>query len=738
MTASRSKPLVGYSDPLTVKPGDQIAFMVSSEIGSYRAEIGRFGHSATEGALGFHVVDSPISAEYPGRYKELRSGSYAVVPDHDLLGALSSFTIQAWIYPTTPEAGQQGLVTKWVESKGVGYALSVGEDGGIELWLEAIDHNPIRCGTEKPLRAGEWYFVAAAYDHLAGAVALYQRPVRVWPQDSSSATLRTTVSEAFHGSADALECDLLIGAYWETPEVPAGFFNGKIEAPVLFNRALDDDELERLEKTGTLPDPTSGPIAAWDFSVDIPSQVIRDASPNSLDGKTINTPARGVTGRRWTGADQNWSLAPEEYAAIHFHDDDLDDAGWEADFTLTVPEDWESGVYAARVHGGDAEDFIPFFVAPDGKRTSNEIAFLASTLTYQAYANSYMFGLEKYSPKSIEEEDVYVAKHGLKGLYDTHNDGSGVYYASRRRPITMRPFYRAQNIGAYARLSADLLLVDWLEAKDFSFDTITDEDLHYQGLDLLGQYKVLITSSHPEYWTSSMMEALEEYLDEGGHVMYLGGNGLYWVTAIDPERPWIIEVRRGESGTRTWQAGPGEYYSSTTGELGGIWRFRGRPTQGILGVGFSGWGTEFAVPYHRQPDSFDPRAAFIFEGIDDNEIIGDFGTVLGGAAGYEVDRFDFELGTPPHALLLATTGARPDAFQPVAEELLDVVRSNEVPNVDKFVRTDMVYFETASNGAVFSTSSITWSGSLGHNNYDNNVSRITENVLRQFASKPRP
>jgi N,N-dimethylformamidase len=33
---------------------------------------------------------------------------------------------------------------------------------------------------------------------------------------------------------------------------------------------------------------------------------------------------------------------------------------------------------------------------------------------------------------------------------------------------------------------------------------------------------------------------------------------------------------------------------------------------------------------------------------------------------------------------------------------------------------------------VFSTSSIAWSGSLSYNNYDNDVSRITENVLRRF------
>ena len=50
----------------------------------------------------------------------------------------------------------------------------------------------------------------------------------------------------------------------------------------------------------------------------------------------------------------------------------------------------------------------------------------------------------------------------------------------------------------------------------------------------------------------------------------------------------------------------------------------------------------------------------------------------------------------------------------------------------------MVFFETPSGGAVFSVGSITWFGSLSHNDYDNPVSRITDNVLRAFASEQWP
>jgi N,N-dimethylformamidase len=44
----------------------------------------------------------------------------------------------------------------------------------------------------------------------------------------------------------------------------------------------------------------------------------------------------------------------------------------------------------------------------------------------------------------------------------------------------------------------------------------------------------------------------------------------------------------------------------------------------------------------------------------------------------------------------------------------------------------MAFGETPAGGALFATSSIAWCGSLSHNAYDNNVSRITWNVLQRF------
>jgi N,N-dimethylformamidase len=229
-----------------------------------------------------------------------------------------------------------------------------------------------------------------------------------------------------------------------------------------------------------------------------------------------------------------------------------------------------------------------------------------------------------------------------------------------------------------------------------------------------------------------MLDALESYLDGGGRAMYLGGNGLYWVTAIDPDTPHIVEVRRGQRGTGTWRSEEGESYLQSTGEPGGLWRERGRPPQRYVGVGMTAQGFDRSLPYVREAGSEDPRAAWIFDGVGDGPI-GDYGLCLGGAAGFEIDRSDHALGTPPHALVLASARGFSDSYQHVVEEV-GASNSLQGGSVEPRVRADMVFYETPNGGAVFSTGSITWCGSLSHAGYRNDVSRITDNVLRRFAA----
>ena len=110
------------------------------------------------------------------------------------------------------------------------------------------------------------------------------------------------------------------------------------------------------------------------ISKNIASTHIVDKTSNHLNGFIINLPCRGMTGYNWTADEMVFHHKPEEYGAIHFHDDDIDDARWDVDFTYKVPDLIRSGVYAARLRingeSAETEDFIPFVIKPPKGKTT--------------------------------------------------------------------------------------------------------------------------------------------------------------------------------------------------------------------------------------------------------------------------------------------------------------------------------------------------------------------------------
>ena len=729
--------VVGYADHLSAQPGDTIAFMVSSAAPRYRADIVRIIHGDINPkgpGMKETVVDTPVNREYVGARQALPLGSHVSVADHAALRLGGSMTVTAWIAATRHDPiapgggaadGDQGIVAKW-SPDGTGYGLVVENDGRLALWLGGGEGRIEKIRAQTPLRAWvpsipgaanaprpqhvtttAWYFVAAAFDAAAGRVTLTQEPLT----DFSFDPTRAAVEQPTRIKAVATNtAPLLIAALGANGSTIAGHFNGKIENPRVYGRALTRAELDAIRQ-GRGP---ADAVAAWDFSVDIATTRIVDTSTRKLHGVAVNMPTRAVTGHNWSGEEMDFKHARSQYGAIYFHDDDLEDAKWQPGFEFKLPADFKSGVYAARLRTETAEDYVPFFVRPRKGTATAKIAFLVPTFSYLAYGGTGNQGFN------------------ILSNYAHHTDGSGIGYSSRLRPITnMRPKITTRNPWQFME---DTYIVDWLDAKGLAADIITDQDLHFEGAALLAPYKVVLTGSHPEYYSHEMLEGLHTYLEKGGRVVYMGGNGFYWVTPMDANGRFI-ELRRRD-GTEHWQGAPGESYHSLTGEPGGLWRFRGIPPQRYFGVGFTAQGFDKGSPYKRMPGSFDPRAAFIFEGIGADEVIGDFPSLaLGeGAAGQEIDRVDYALGSPPHTLILAQSFGHSDAYQHVVEEV-NTSDSRQGGTVNKLVHADLAYLEYPHGGAVFSTGSIAWCASLSYNNYANNVSRITENVVRRFASE---
>lgn len=710
LTTDRER-LVGYAEPWSVSPGESVRFMVRSTEPRYAARVVQLIHGDTRAhapGLKERTVVTAIDGEYQGRAETYPVGSHVIVPDSPALELASGFTLAAWIFPTLPGRGAQGLLTK-SSADGKGYGLVIDDRGAVALRIGGLE-----VSTGVPLRVGQWYFVAGAYDAARGAARVEHRLFPTWPMSDAHAVAAMDVRGPVAGSGGPF----VMAGWWSGhADDVAGHFDGKIESAVVFAAPLDEGAVATLAAGGR-PEHTGPLVAAWDFSIDTPTDLVHDVA-GALDGRTVNMPARGMSGHTFGGGERAWTLAPETHRAIHFHSDDLQDCRWDVAFELTVPDTLPSGIYAAKLTAGDITDHVPFFVRPKDGRAAAPVLFLVPTNSYLAYANF--------------RED-FATKNGVLGLYHMHADGSAMFYSSRRRPIVnLRPgslfnILEVGKTGAPHQFNADLYLVDWLTEKGIAHDVATDEDLDREGAALLSRYRVVLTGSHPEYWSTPMLDALQEYLGGGGRLMYLGGNGLIWATSFDPAGRHLVEVRRGGSGGAR-SATPGEAYHSTTGEFGGYWRGRGRAPNRLVGVGSIAQGFDRSSPYVRQPGATDPRAAWIFEGVPDGPI-GDFGLTMGGAAGFEVDAANDSLGTPPHTLIVASALE----FSPTYEHQNPMHVAGTDIDQHPPMRADMVFFETPNGGAVFSVGSIAYLGALSHNGYDNDISRITENVLRRFAA----
>lgn len=737
--------VLGYAWPLIVSPGDPIAFHLSSAtLDTAEAAVVRIRLADPDpNGPGIKETEpgTPIDGPVPLRFQPIHPGSCAVVPDAPALTGFDAFSVGCYLWPTLLEAGAQTIIARWRDDAREGWRLGLDADGCLELVIGAGGRT-WRVATSRPVMEREWALVGASFDPGTGQMSVFQLSV-----DRQGGRDRTEFASS--PGPEAVTCPaglpLTMAAHpRDGGPLTAAHFNGKIDRPRLYAAALSADAVRGLcdRMVPDVGDPAL--VAAWDFSIGIETAIAHDRGPNGLHAGLWQMPTRAMTGPNWTGRTKSFTEAPQEYGAIQFHDDDITDCDWTPDLTLQVPSGWRSGFHALRLRarrpdGVSVESYVPFFVRTPLGQAKARVAVVAATATFLAYANQALRLDQSHTEAMLEGlmvlslDDVYLQEHREIGLstYDTHTDGSGICYSSGARPIlNMRPRGNTFN---YVN---DTHLLDWLETLGIDYDVVTDEDIHHHGTQVLAPYACVITVSHPEYFSERMLNAFAAYQQAGGRHMYLGGNGFYWRIGWHPTRPHTMEIRRGIQGTRTWEGEAGENGLSFTGEPSGLWRSNGRPPQRLVGVGFDAQVFDRSSCYRRLPASFDPRAAFVFEGIGEDEVIGDFGLRGNGAAGLEIDRADATLGSPPSLLLLATADRVGYGGLPTPEEFRTTHRGL-TGEQNARVRADMTLFPTANGGAVFTTGSIAWVCSLSHNEYENNVSRITGNVLRRFMD-PAP
>ncbi|MEU6642576.1 N,N-dimethylformamidase beta subunit family domain-containing protein [Saccharomonospora sp. NPDC046836] len=737
--------VLGYTDRVSYRPGDTVALQVSTGAEHWRGELVRLLAleipSAGVRRRAENVTGAvPVSAR--GIDQPTALGSYARFDGIPPIGK-DGLVVALAFMPTTPgdpAFGPQVAIAHAAD--GTGWWVGVGSDGRACAGV-CTTSGPVSLAVGAPLAAGCWVEVRAVIPGRPGErLRIEVTPAGTFASNRFVRAPCDTVAASVVVGAQVVPArgPLLWGCRSLRPDGPELSFDGRIENPVIVADAAATGSRGELAEHLAV-------VAAWDLGADIgaggvaATTRITDVSGHGRHGAAVQHPHRAVTASSWCGDVTDARFAPAEYAAIHFHRDDLTDCGWLSQGGIALPDDLRSGVYAVRLTASDhTTDLVPVFVGPPEGTATAPLLLVLPTNSYLAYANDHV-GVDSprtqvWSQQVPTLDDFELFRNARRelglSLYEVHGDGSPVFYSSWRRPIlTMRERAYDHNAPVW-QFTGDMQIVDWLERTGRPYDVVTDLELHREGASLLSRYAAVLTGSHPEYASGPMLDAYERYVSTGGRLLYLGGNGMYWVTGFDPDDEQVIEIRRW-GGTQAWCADPGEYHLSFTGEPGGIWRFRGRAPQKTFGVGFVAAGNPGAsAGYRRATD--DPRVGWVFEGVLDasERDFGRYG-VAGGAAGLEIDSASPLLGTSADAVVLATSVGHGDDMLEARENFnmtSRVLGGARNPRV----RSDLVLVPRSGGGAVFSTGSIAFAGALGGAGGETSVSRLLGNVVDRFLS----
>ena len=477
-------------------------------------------------------------------------------------------------------------------------------------------------------------------------------------------------------------------------------------------------------------------------------EVIRDgAEPRSVHQ------AEGLPGR--------WHETPADCS--------LRGCGWPVAYRWVLPGDLDSGGYlvvsTARNAAGEEVTHHHFFVvrSADPGQTANML-LVCATSTWIAYNN---WGGSNHYEGNWKGQDVNEMSPVLSLQRPWGRGQAWLPAGAPRLPLETRPvpgaapiypsmgwaistgypkYYVAAGWAMFERH-----FVVWAEENGYSLDYATQHDLQFRP-ELLRQYKCVLFVGHDEYWSGPMRDAVDDYVDGGGHVARFGANFLWQIRLEDEGNTQVCYKYNAREQDPLAREDPGQ--------MTGAWEdpIVGRPGASTMGLNalrgvYAGWG------------GFSPRQAggfvvyrpehWVFDGSDLY-----FGDVLGseaGVFGYEVDGVDFTFregqpyptgkdGAPETLEILAmapSTNLEEDHGNPgtclfggdgellFTSQILLGDTSEESQRRSRYGAGMMAVF-TRSQGMVFNAGSCEWVNGLRLR--EPMTERVTKNVLDRLGS----
>ncbi|MDF1862230.1 MAG: hypothetical protein P1U87_18585 [Verrucomicrobiales bacterium] len=207
---------------------------------------------------------------------------------------------------------------------------------------------------------------------------------------------------------------------------------------------------------------------------------------------------------------------PQPVPELKRGDRNLVECEWKATTSLSIPDDWISGVYLGRLSTPDEtghgywQNYVVFVVKDDRPA---DICLQVSDNTWQAY-NRWP---TKYS--------VYTHPKGNQGPWaDVSFDRPyGKYSQIYENPMS---------IGSGEWLCFEFPMAYWLEEQGYDVSYCSNSDMIDKDYARPDRFKAFLSNGHDEYWDIREYRNVEAMRDGGTSLLFFSGNSVCWVTPM--------------------------------------------------------------------------------------------------------------------------------------------------------------------------------------------------------------
>lgn len=212
------------------------------------------------------------------------------------------------------------------------------------------------------------------------------------------------------------------------------------------------------------------------------------------------------------------SVGPQPVPESTRGDRHLHECKWDASASITIPDDWISGVYLGRMTTPDStghgywQSYIVFIVKDDRPA---DICLQCSDNTWQAYN------------RWPDDFSIYTHPKGNQGPWaDVSFDRPYAKYA--------QIYENPQSIGSGEWLCFEFPMAYWLEKEGYDVTYCSNADMVDPEYARPDRFKAFLSNGHDEYWDIRQYENAEKLRDTGTNLLFFSGNSVCWVSPFTP------------------------------------------------------------------------------------------------------------------------------------------------------------------------------------------------------------